>query len=253
MPKMRAAAEKALQIDPTLSEPHTFLAAVAWWYDWNWSAADEEFKHALALDPNSVVAHEFYGQYLSAVGLAPEGIAEARRAVELDPLSPEANTFLAAGLYCAHRYAEAIAQFRETLEMEPNYSLAQLWLGKSYVHNGELERGLAELRRAKELDPHNPDVMSALGYAYAVAGDRDAAQRVIEELHQQSQASYVSPYFFAVIDGALGENDQAFNLLDRAYDDRSFFIAWLKVEPMVNPLRTDPRFTDLLKKVGLER
>ncbi len=252
MPKMRAAAEKALEIDPTLSEPHTFLADVAWMYDWNWSAADEEFKRALALDANSVVAHEFYGQYLSAIGRAPEGIAEARRAVELDPLSAEATTFLAAAFYCAHHYAEAIAQFRETLEMEPNYSLAHLWLGKSYVLNGELDRGMAEIRRAKELDPHNPDVISALGYAYAVVGDRDATQRVIEELRQQSQASYVSPYFFAVIDAALGETDQAFTFLGRAYDDRSFFMAWLKVEGMVDPLRTDPRFTELLKKVGLE-
>lgn len=142
---------------------------------------------------------------------------------------------------------------RETLDIEPNYSLAHLWLGKAYVQNGELERGIAELRRAKELDPHNPDVMSALGYAYAVAGDRDAAQRVIEELRQQAQASYVSPYFFAVIYAALGETDQAFTLLDRAYDDRSFFLAWLKTEQMVDALRADPRFTELLKKVGLDK
>jgi adenylate cyclase len=253
MPKMRAAAQKALQIDPTLSEPHSFLAGVAWSYDWNWSTAEEEYKRALALDANSVVAHEFYGQYLNVIRLAPEGIAELRRATEIDPLSPEANSFLGCALYCAHRYADAIAQFRETLEMEPNYSLAHHWLGKSYVQNGELERGIAELRRAKELDPHNPDVMSALGDAYAVAGDRDAAQRVIEELRQQSQVGYVSPYFFAVIYAALGETDQAFTLLDRAYDDHSFFISWLKVEPMVDPLRSDPHFAELLKKVGLDK
>ncbi|MBI1813481.1 MAG: tetratricopeptide repeat protein [Deltaproteobacteria bacterium] len=253
MPKMRAAAEKALQIDPTLSEPHTFLAAFAWWYDWNWSTAEEEHKRALALDPNSVVAHEFYGQYLNLIRLAPEGIDEVRRAVAIDPLSPEANSFLGATLYCARRYADAIAQFRETLEMEPSYSFARLQLGKAYVQNGELERGIAELRRAKELDPHNPDVMSALGYAYAVARDRDAAQRAIDELRQQSQASYVSPYFFAVIYAALGETDQAFAFLDRAYEDRSFFISGLKVDPMVDALRADPRFTALLKKVGLDK
>jgi TolB-like protein/class 3 adenylate cyclase/cytochrome c-type biogenesis protein CcmH/NrfG len=252
MPKARAAAEKALQIDPTLSEPHTFLAFVAWYFDWNWSAAEEEYKRALALAPNSVVAHQFYGLSLSAARPAREGIAELRKAVDLDPLSPEANSFLGMALYYAHRYAEAIAQFRATLEMEPNYSLAHLWLGNSYVQNGELERGLAEIRRAKELDPHNPDVMSGLGHAYAVAGDRDAAQRVIEELQQQSQANYVSPYYFALIYAALGDTDRAFAFLDRAYEDRGFYIASLKVEPMVDPLRSDPRFTELLKQVGLD-
>jgi adenylate cyclase len=253
MPKMRAAAEKALQIDPTLSEAHTFLADVAFMYDWNWSAADEEFKHALALDANSVVAHQFYGMYLTAIRSVPQGIAELKRAVELDPLSPEANTFLGFGLYFAHRYADAIAQLHETLEVEPNYFLAHSFLGKAYVQNGELEPGIAEIRRAKELDPHNPEGTSALGYAYAVAGDRDAAQRVIDELRQQSQTSYVSPFFFAVIHAALGETDQAFALLDEAYDDHSFFLWGLKVEPMVDPQRADPRFTELLKKVGLDK
>jgi TolB-like protein/class 3 adenylate cyclase/cytochrome c-type biogenesis protein CcmH/NrfG len=253
MPKMRAAAEKALQIDPTLSEPHAFLAFVAWWYDWNWSAAEEEYKRALALAPNSVVAHQFYGLSLSAIRPAREGIAELRKAVEIDPLSPEANSFLGMAFYYAHRYAEAIAQFRATLEMDASYSLAHLWLGNSYVQNGELEHGLAEIRRAKELDPHNPDVMSGLGHTYAVAGDRDAAQRVIEELHQQSQAGYVSPYYFALIYAALGDTDQAFTLLDKAYDDRGFYISSLRVEPMVDPLRADPRFAALLRKVGLDQ
>jgi len=252
MPKMRAAAEKALQIDPTLSEPHSFLAFVDWYYEWNWPAAEEEYKRALALDPNSVVAHQFYGISLSSLPRAGEGIAEARKAVEIDPLSPEANTLLGLGFYYAHRYTDAIAQFRATLETEPNYSIAHLWLGNAYVQNGEWERGLAELRRAQELDPHNPDVMSGLGHAYAVAGDRDAAQRVIEELHQQSQEKYVSPYYFALIHAALGDLDQAFTLLDRAYDDRGFYIASLKVEPMLDPLRADPRFAALLKKVGLD-
>ena len=252
MPEMRAAAEKALQIDPTLSEAHTWLATVAWMYDWNWSAAKAGYERALALDAKSAVAHQYYGLYLSAIGSVPEGIAQARRAVAIDPLSPEANTFLVIGFYFARRHAEAIAQLHETLEMDSNYSFAHYWLGKAYLQNRELERGIAELRQAKEADPHNPDMMSSLGYAYATAGDRDAAQRGIEELRQQSRASYVSPYFFAVIHAALGETDQAFALLDKAYEDRSFFIAWLKVEPMVDPLRSDPRFTELLKKVGLQ-
>jgi class 3 adenylate cyclase len=124
--------------------------------------------------------------------------------------------------------------------------------GNAYVQNGEWERGLAELRRAKDLDPHNPDVMSGLGHAYAVAGDRDAAQKVLEELRQQSQENYVSPYYSALIYTALGDTDRAFALIEGAYDDRGFYIISLKVEPMVDPLRSDPRFAALLKKVGLE-
>jgi tetratricopeptide (TPR) repeat protein len=252
MPKVRAAAEKALQIDPTLSEAYVWLASVALMYDWNWSAAKEKYERAIALDANSVVAHEYYAMYLSAIGAATESIAEGKKAVEIDPLSPDANTFLAGVLYFAHRYAEAIAQLRETLEMEPNYSFAHFWLGRAYLQNRELERGIVELRLAKEADPHNPDMISSLSYAYATAGDREAAQRGIEELRQRSHASYVSPYFFAVVHAALGETDQAFTFLDKAYEDRSFFITWLKVEPMMNPLRADPRFTELLKKAGLE-
>jgi adenylate cyclase len=253
MPKMRAAAEKALQIDPTLSEAHSWLAAVAWMYDWNWSVAKEQYERALALDANSSVAHQYYALYLVTIGSAADGIAQARRAVEIDPLSPDANTFLGMALHFARRQAEAIAQFRATLEMDPNYSFAYYWLGKAHLQNGELERGIAELRRAKEADPHNPDVMSSLGYAHAMAGHRDAAQKALEELHQQSQTSYVSPYFFAVIHAALGDTDQALTLLEAAYDDRSFFIAGLKRDPMLDGLRPDPRFTELLKKVGLDR
>jgi Flp pilus assembly protein TadD len=125
-------------------------------------------------------------------------------------------------------------------------------LGKAYLQNREPERGIAELRLAKEADPHNPDVISSLSYAYATAGDREAAQREIEEMRQLSHASYVSPYFFAVAHVALGETDQAFTFLDKAYEDRSFFMTWLKVEPMMDPLRADPRFNKLLKKVGLD-
>src|SRR5262249_32667343 len=152
------------------------------------------------------------------------------------------NTFLAMGFYYVRRYTDAIAQFRETLEIEPNYFLARCFLGKAYVQNGELERGVAEFRRAQEIDPNNPEGASALGYAYAVRGDRDAAQRVIEDFQQQSQTSYVSAYFPALIYTALGETDQALALLETAYTDHSFFVAWLKVEPMMDPLRADPRF-----------
>jgi adenylate cyclase len=253
MPKMRAAAEKALQIDPTLSEAHTWLAAVAWMYDWNWAAAKEEYERALALDANSVDAHRYYGMYLAATDSSPEGIAQARRAVEIDPLSPQTNTFLGIDLYFSRRHAEAIAQLRETLEMEPNYSFARFWLGRAYLQNRELERGIAELRRAKEADPRNPDVTGTLGYAHAMAGDRDAAQKVIEELRQQSHASYVSPYFLAVIHAALGETDQAFSHLRRAYDERSFFLAFLRSDPMLDALRSDPRFSELLKKLGFDK
>ena len=121
------------------------------------------------------------------------------------------------------------------------------------MKNGEIERGIAALRRAKELDARNPDGMGALGYAYAVAGDRDAAQGVIEELRRQAQASYVSPYFFAVIYAALGEIDEAFRRLDEAYHDRSFFMPTMKGDPRLAALRSDPRFAELLKKVGLDK
>jgi adenylate cyclase len=252
MPKARAAAEKALQIEPGLADAHAILGKIHIDYDWDFPAAEHEYKRALALDDNCILAHQFYGYSLAAVRRGSEGVAEAQRAVKIDPLSSEANGFLGAILYFARRYDEAIGVLRETTELDPSYWFTHEWLGQSYLRKGDVERGIAAIRRARDIDPHNAEVLGGLGYAYAVAGQRDAARQIIEELRQLAQRTYVAAYDFAVIYAGLGDIDQAFDWLEKGYDDRSYYLVWLNVAPQLDPLRSDPRFTELLKKVGFE-
>lgn len=253
MPQLRAAAEKALQLDATLAEAHAFLGMFHTNYEWDVSAAADEYKQALTLDADCVSAHEGVGGYLVLTGRGLEGLAELRRAAEIDPLSPEANTFLGQGLYFLRRYDDALAELRAIVDRDPSYWWANTVLGRAYVQKGDLERAVATLRHARELDPRDPESLGALGQAYAVAGDRTAAQQTIEELRQRSREGYVAAYDFAVIHAALGETDQAFEWLQKAYDDRSSYMTWLKVDPQLGPLRSDPRFAELLKKVGLDK
>jgi TolB-like protein/class 3 adenylate cyclase/lipoprotein NlpI len=247
----RQAAEHALQIDPTLAEAHTFLATLYAWYDWNWSAADDEYRRALAIDPGNVVAHEYFGQYLVLTGHIEEGIAAGRRATAIDPLSAAATAFLGADFYFAHRYDDAIAQLSEAVELDPSYWYAHHYLGQSQLQKGDVGRALAELRRANEISPHNPEGIATLGVAFAMAGNRDAAYGAIDELRQLEQRSYVAPYDYGVIYAALHETDQAIASITQACDDRSSYIEFLKADPQLDPLRSDPRFAALLTRVGL--
>ncbi len=253
MPQLRAAAEKALQLDATLAEAHAFLATFHTNYEWDGSAAADEYKQALTLDADCVFAHQGVGGYLVLTGRGSEGLAELRRAAEIDPLSPEANTILGQGLYFLRRYDDAIVELRTIVDRDPTYWWANTFLGRAYVQKGDLERAVPMLRHARELDPRDPESLGALGQAYAVAGDRTAAQKTIEQLRQRSREGYVAAYDFTVIHAALGETDQAFARLQKAYDDRSFYMTWLKVDPQLDPLRSDPRFAELVKKVGLDK
>lgn len=251
MPRVKEAALRALALDDTLAEAHTSLAWAHFTYDWSWPDAEREFKRALELNPKYPVAHYWYGEYLTALGRFNEALSEMNRARELDPLSLIINLALGYRSYYARQYDQAIERCQEVLAMDPNFAVAHMLLGWAYEQTGMYEDGTAELQKALSLSGGGSNELAALGYAYAVAGRRSDAVRIVGELKERSTQTYVQPVWRAVIHSALDEKDQAFDWLDLAYQDRSGWLVYLNVAPMFDNLRSDPRFSDLIRRVGL--
>jgi len=251
LPRAGAAAKKALQLDDTLAEAHASLATVHWWFDWDWRAAEIEFKRAIQLNPNDARAHQFYGWFLLTLGQYDAGIAENKRAQQLDPLSVETNALLGQTLCFARRYDEAIQQLRSTIDMDANYWLAHSVLGRSYEQQGKLTEAIAEFQRAFELEKDVPENYAMLAHGYALAGRTSEAGKLLEQMQEMSTRRHVPPYNIAVVYAGLGDKNQAFAWLERAYADRSFYLTWLKYDPQLDSLRSDPRFADLMRRVGL--
>jgi serine/threonine protein kinase/Flp pilus assembly protein TadD len=250
--KARAAALRALEIDDTLAEAHTSLGNIKAAYDWDWSGAEEEIQRAIALNPSYASAHQTYGLMLPYMGRFEDGIREEKRALELDPFSLAANRDLGTAFYYMRQYDQAIDQERKTLELDPNFIGVHLNLSKAYLQKSMYQEGIAEIEKVLVISPGNTTALSALGYANAVAGRRAEAQKVLDQLNEISKKKYVPPLRQAVIYVGLGENDKAFEWLGKAYDERSFALNFIKVEPMSDPLRSDPRFADLLRRMNLQ-
>ena len=250
-PKTKAAALKALEIDDTLAEAHTSLASMQFNYDWDWPAAERGFKRALELDPGYATAHQRYSLYLIAMGRTQESVAEINRARELDPLSISINFSLGWRLYMARQFDPAIEQLRNTIEMDPEFLLTHLVLGQAYGQKGAHAQAIAELQRASTLSRGSPMVEAALGHAYGVAGKRKEAQAVLDELGKFSKKTYVSPFYVAIVYAGLGKKEEAIDWLEKAYQDRSNGLVFIKVDPELDSLRSHPRFQDLLRRMGV--
>ncbi len=250
-PKARAAAEKALEIDGELAEAHTSLATVIADYYWDWAEAEKHFKQAIALNPNYPVARNWYSQHLARMGRLEESIEEAKRAQTLDPLSPSANAHVGLALYRARRYDEAVVELQKAMEIDPGALDAHIFLGFVYVQQGKSEEAIAEFQTVVKLSQRTPSLLALLGYAYATAGKHDEARAILEELNFQSKNQPVFPFETAMIYIGLGEREQAFTWLEKAYDERAWQLGFLKAEPIFDPLRSDSRFTDLMQRVNL--
>jgi serine/threonine protein kinase/tetratricopeptide (TPR) repeat protein len=250
MAKAKAAAVKALEIDDQLAEAHASLAEVKWKYDWDFQGGEKEIERAIALNPNYAIAHFWNALYLAEVGRHGEAMASIRRAQELDPLSLIISGDTGMILYLARRYDEAIEQCRRTLEMDQNFFRARLWLGRAYEQKGMYEEAIAEFLKARQLDD-NPITLAWIGHAYAASGKRSDALKVLDQLKQLSKQVYVDSYNVAAIHAALEEKDQAFELLEKAYVERSSWLSRLKVDPILDGLRSDPRFMDQMRRIGL--
>jgi len=251
-PKARDASNKALAIDDADADAHVSRAIVAHWYEWDWAAAEREFKRAIELNPDDSEAHGYYAWFLAPMGRKEEAIAEAKRSQQLDPFSSLANFIVGSALVFTRQWDPAIEQLRSAKELDPTFWFAPCFLGRAYEHKGRLPESIAEFQLALELEKDNPEIWSGLGHAYALSGKKAEAQRVLAHLKGLSVHSYVAPFDFAVIYAGLGEEDQAIAWLNRAYTDRSYYMAvYLTTDARLDSLRSDPRFADLLRRVRL--
>jgi TolB-like protein/Tfp pilus assembly protein PilF len=249
--KARAAALQALTLDSSLAEAHTSLATVRFNYDWDWTGAANEFRRSIELNPSYATAYQRYSLYLTALGHTQESLTQMNRARDLDPLSISMNFSLGWRLYMGRRYDQAIEQLRNTLDMDPNFTLPRMILGEAYAQKSAYPQAIAELRKAVEISHDSPPTLGALGHAYGLAGMKPEAERVLAQLAEQSKKQYVSPFYVAIVYAGLHENSQALDWLEKAYADRSNAIIFLKVDPELDGLRSEPRFQDLLRKLAL--
>jgi len=250
-PKAKAAALKALQIDDSLGEAETSLASVRFNYDWDWPAAATGFERAVELNPNYATAYQRYSLYLMAMGRPRESLEKINVARQLDPLSLSINFSYGWRLYMARQYDEAAEQLDNTLEMDPSFALAHLVLGETYEQKGDIQRAIVELEKARDISPGTPLMVAGLGHAYSVANKTPEARAVLNQLLEKSKRQYVSPFYIALIYAGLGESDKAMDWLEKAYADRSNGLVFLKVDPQLDSLRSNPRFKDLLYKMRL--
>jgi serine/threonine protein kinase/Tfp pilus assembly protein PilF len=250
--KGKEVALKALEIDDTLAEAHTSLAAIKWNL-WEWEEAEKEFKRAIELNPGYATAHHWYAYYLMLMGRHDESIAEIKLAQELDPHSLIINANVGFLLYHARRYDQAIEHYKSRIEMDPSFPTLYYYLGRAYLQKGMYEEAMAELQKAGTLGRNIFMETASLGYAYAVSGKSSEAMKAISKLKELSQREYISPNSIALIYVGLGQKDKAFKWLEEAYEKGDHMLIYLKVDPAVDSLRSDPRFTELLKKIGLEK
>ena len=250
-PLAKAAALKAVELDGSLAEAQTSLATVRFNYDWDWEGAARGFQRAIELNPSYATAYQRYSLYLIAMGRSRESLSEIKRARDLDPLSISTNFSLGWRFYMARQYDQAIEQLRNTTDMDPNFPLPHLVLGQAYEQRGSPVKAIEEFEKGASLSHNSAPMLSALAHAYAITGKTLEAQRVLDRLIEESRKHYVSPFYLAIVYVGLGEREKAIDWLDKAYQDRSNGMVFLKVDPQLDPLRSNPRFRGLLRRLNL--
>ncbi len=251
IPKARAEAAKALELDESLGEAHATMANIAVSYDWDWPTAEREYQRALALSPNYATAHHWYALYLLFMGLHDQAIREIKKAQELDPLSLVISVNVGGAHYVAGDFAQAESCFRKTLEFGPDFPAAHQFLARTLFRQGRLAEATTEAREAVRLSNNNSRLVAVLGYVCAKAGQPEEARRILDELVAQPNEAYVAPTHFAFVHAGLDERDQMFDWLEKAYEERDVHLLETLTDPFLAPMRTDPRFADLVRRVGL--
>lgn len=260
-PQAKAAAQKALALDETLAAGHISMAAYKLFYEWDWRGAQTEaqrarelsvaYDKAIEVNTNYDDEHHFYCQALDALGQPQESIAEMRKALVLDPISVSMNMEIGWSYYIARDYNRAIEQCSKASEIDPHFRDAHLCTAQAYEQRRMYDQALAELKKVEDIAPDDPAFLTELGYVYGLSGRRADALKLVEQLRKISMREYVDPTFIGLIYTALGDREEAFKWLDKAYEARSSWMTWLKVEPKFDPLRSDPRFNELMHRVGI--
>jgi tetratricopeptide (TPR) repeat protein len=250
--RAKTSALKAIELDNTLAEPHASLAFIAETHEWDWATAEREYKRALELNPGDAQAHNWYAGYLTYTGRFDDGISEAKRARDLDPLSLPINNALAGRLLAGGRYDDALRQVQETLELDTHFAPAHQTLGWVYLHMEKQEEAIREFQNALKLSgTEDMDLQLDLGFAFAVSGKQDEARRILIELEKLHEQGFVPSGSVAVLHGALGESNEAFAWLEKAYEERDPQLTYIKAGRRFEPLRKDPRFEQFVRRVGL--
>lgn len=249
-PGAKAAAEKALQLDPGLAEPMVTLARMRREYEWDWDGAERLYKRAIDLNPNYGVAHQSYAMHLAVTGRTMDALAEAQRARALEPLNHVFNTNVAWFFYLSHQYDQAERTCDASIEMDPNIPWSHICLGSVYLQTGRRQQAIAELRHAVVLSKRGVSELMYLGHALGVSGYRAEAQKVLDEMKDLSARKYVPPEYIALVYEGIGDRDRAFQWFEKSYRDRVMF-SWVYSDLRLDPIRSDPRFKDLMRRMGL--
>jgi tetratricopeptide (TPR) repeat protein len=250
MPKAIWAANRALQIDPTLAEAHTSLGYAHLWYEWDWAAAEQSFRRALDLNPAYAPARQWYSAYLQTIDRIDEALQELGRALELDPLSLVIRTALQATLYLERQYDKVIAESKKTLELDPTFVLTYFNLGRAHTQMKMHRQAIAELKRACELSEESPAMMMQLGYAYAMAGKKPDAEKMLAALERLARKRYVPSFYSAAIYAGLRDTKRALEWLSKAHDERCDYLVYLPKEAAADPIREAPGFFELVPRPG---
>ena len=249
-PKARAAAEKALEFEPSLAEPHASLGYVHLYYDWKFADARTEFQRSLELNPSYATAHHWYSVYLTAMNQPKEARREIELAQDLDPLSVAISTDMGFEQYYSMDYEPATKQLKSVVDMNPKFFLAHLWLGRAYQQRKMYAEAIREYEQTGSLREWVPTI-AAIGNVYGLMGKTDDARKVLAHLDEISRERYVTSYGVALVHAGMGDKEQAFAKLERAFEERSHWLVWLGLDPRWEGLRADPRFGELMRRIGL--
>ena len=250
-PGAKQAALKALRLDDSLAEAHASLGMISFFYEWNWPQAEREFRHAIALNPNYPMARDWYALNLATLGRNPEALNEVLRAEELDPLSLTVNTHVGRVNYLGRRYDRAIEAFRKVVDLDPGFARTYMRLGMVYAAQGDFSSAIRQFQEARRLNvPDSALLDGLLGYAEGFSGNKVQARNILEKLAERSRHEYVPSFGMALVCVGLGDRDGVFQWLERAYEDHSTYMVYMKTDPLLDPVRSDPRFTQLLHKLG---
>ena len=250
-PRALEAAAKAIKLDSTLAEPHASLGYYNFYYEWDWAAAEQEFRIAIALNPNYELGYDWYGYYLTAMTRYDEARIILKKAKQLDPLSVPITTDIGFSVYYSGNYDLAVKELQSSLQMNPNFGLTHLWLGRSYQAKKIYPDAIAEYKKALNVAVNWPVALAAIGSVYGESGDKANAQKILDTLNSLLSKKFVTSYGVALVYAGLGETEQAFAWLNKAYEERSNWLVWLKSDPRWAPLKSDKRFKELVNKVGL--
>jgi len=249
-PKAQQAAQRALQLNPRLAEAHAVLGNMAMSYDWDLTTAEKELRRAIELNPNDPIAHEWYCHLLIVEGRNAEALTEVRQALDLDPVNPLFHTVLAETYYYGREYDAAIDEAQQVVTLHPDFPLAQFWLGSAYREKKMYPQAVETFQRARQLSGDNPAMLMEYGHTQALAGNVQEARAALQKLQQLAGTRFVPSLYPAAIHVGLGEADEAFRLLELAYQERIDRLVYLNVDPMADPIRPDPRFAQLMAKIG---